>query len=142
MVGAVKFLGSDVIAGVALLKATPVALLVTSLTLTSDLMKAPISDVVSTYDAPTVPVINLHEIKSLEVHRYHLYVKTPAFGADQAPAEELNKFPNEKVPVTMGATRFTGFVATMAEGGVITVVPPVTSRAVTETRRYLPASDG
>jgi hypothetical protein len=64
----------------------------------------------------------------------------PAFGVDQVPVVVVNIFPNDVVPVILGSTVFTGLLKTITDGAVKTVVPPLTSSAVTDTRRYFPES--
>jgi hypothetical protein len=49
-------------------------------------------------------------------------------------------FPNDDVPVTLGKAVLSGLLKTMTDGAVKTVVPPLISSAVTDTRRYFPES--
>ena len=65
---------------------------------------------------------------------------TPAFGVDQVPVVVVKIFPNDVVPVILGRSVLSGLLKTMTDGAVKTVVPPLMSSAVTDTRRYLPES--
>jgi hypothetical protein len=56
------------------------------------------------------------------------------------PEVVVKTLPNDAVPLTTGNAAFTGGLKTIAVGAVKTVVPPLTSSAVTETRRYFPES--